>query len=129
MLTIDSDKRITVQGALEHPWTQKKRMVPGLGESTESLDAAFNHMGFYKRKVERERTLLCNAVKNSHKKPENEKPVIVQELNADSEQIKANGAQTPATTTAFMEVGGKGVNETLYPAESGANQKADFPLF
>ena len=129
MLTVDPDMRITVQRALEHPWTQKKRMVPGLGDSTESLDAAFNHMGFSKRKVERERTLLCNAVKNSRKKPENEKPVVVQELDAASEQTKANGAQTPATTAAFMEVGGKGVNETLYPAESSASQKADFPLF
>lgn len=130
MLTVDPDERITVQRALEHPWTQEKRMIPpGVGESTESLDGAFNAMGFSKRKVERERTLLSNAVKNSRKKPDDEKPVVVQEVKAPSEESKGNGTTTPAATTAFMKVGGKGVNETLYPAESGASQKSDFPLF
>ena len=130
MLTVDPDKRITVQQALEHPWTQKKRRAPpGLTESTESLDGAFNAMAFAKRKVERERTLLSSAVKNSRRKQDKEKPVVIQEVMAPSEETKANGTSTPAATTAFMKVGGKGVNETLYPAESGVSQKSDFPLF
>ena len=130
MLTVNPDVRITVQRALEHPWMQKKRMAPpGITESTESLDGAFNAMGFSKRKVERERTLLSNAAKNSRKKPDQEKPVVANEAEAPTEENKANGASTPAATTAFMEVGGKGVHETLYPAESGASQKSDFPLF
>jgi len=130
MLTVNPDERITVQRALEHPWVQKKRMVPpGITESTESLDGAFNAMGFSKRKVERERTLLSNAVKNSRKQPDQEKPVVVKEVEAPSEETKASSTSTPAATTAFMKVGGKGVHETLYPAESGASQKSDFPLF
>ncbi|KAF8416720.1 kinase-like domain-containing protein [Tirmania nivea] len=130
MLTVNPDERITVQRALEHPWMQKKRMAPpGITESTESLDGAFNAMVFSKRKVERERTLLSNAVKNSRRKPDQEKPVVVKEVEAPSGEAKANSTSTPAATTAFMEVGGKGVHETLYPAESGASQKSDFPLF
>lgn len=128
MLTVNPDERITVYAALEHPWITQRKI--GLGDSAESLAGAFNGMGFNKRKVERERTLLSHAVKNSRKKPEAEKPVIAQEVEAASEQVTENGAPAPASTTAFMKVGGKGMHETLYrETDSQRSEKPEFPLF
>ncbi|KAF8464560.1 kinase-like domain-containing protein [Kalaharituber pfeilii] len=132
MLTVDPEKRITVQGALEHPWVKEPKS--GAADSAESLSGAFCSLGFSRKKVERERTLLSNAVKNSRKKPEDKKPVTIhQEDGSPKENGTANEsglAGTTAATTAFMKVGGKGVNETLFgETESGRSDKPEFPLF
>lgn len=59
MLTVDVDKRITVEGCLEHPWMTGK--YPSLTDSTDGLTGALDRLDFSKRKVARERTLLSSV--------------------------------------------------------------------
>lgn len=122
MLTVDPDKRITVEKALEHPWTQAKKVGPG--DSTDSLAGAFNGMGFVRKRVERERTLLSHAIKNQKAKR------TEGEVKKPSDDITAAKNDTPAATAVFMKIGGKGVDETLYKdVESQRSEKQDFSLF
>lgn len=72
MLTVDNNKRITIDECLEHPWITMKGLnvpKPGPGDSTDGLTGAMDQLNtdFSKRKVERERTLLShiNSVKIS----------------------------------------------------------------
>lgn len=61
MLTVDPEKRITVDGCLEHPWTIGLGMAQETQvsiDSTEGLTGAMASMDFSKRKTHRERTLL-----------------------------------------------------------------------
>ena len=127
MLVVNPEERITVQEALEHPWTKDKPIGPY--DSTDSLTGAFNTMNFVRRKVDRERTLLSHATKNSRKRP----GVVIHQQQESKDSPRANGAGANgagATTTAFMKVGGKGVDETLYAdAKQGRSDNAEFPLF
>lgn len=56
MLTVNVDKRITVDECLEHPWLTGKH--PSVNDSTDGLTGAMDNLDFSKRKIERERTLL-----------------------------------------------------------------------
>ncbi|KAL4933602.1 cytochrome P450 [Aspergillus undulatus] len=56
MLTVDVDKRITVDACLEHPWLTGK--YPSVADSTDGLTGALGELDFSKRKIARERTLL-----------------------------------------------------------------------
>lgn len=58
MLTVDVDKRITVDECLEHPWLTGK--TQSLTDSTDGLTGALGQLDFSKRKVARERTLLSS---------------------------------------------------------------------
>ena len=73
MLTVDVEKRITIDECLEHPWTRDLTLAdlqPSLNrttyinpeDSTNGLTGAIGglKMDFSKRKVKRERTLLAN---------------------------------------------------------------------
>lgn len=62
MLTVDPEKRITVDGCLQHPWTTGRDMpeTQVSVDSTEGLTGAMGALDFLKRKVARERTLLSN---------------------------------------------------------------------
>ncbi|KAI9370010.1 cytochrome P450 [Aspergillus egyptiacus] len=68
MLTVDVDKRITVDGCLEHPWLTGKHL--GVADSTDGLTGALGKLDFSKRKLARERTLLSsiNDVRFSQQK-------------------------------------------------------------
>ncbi|KAJ5085608.1 DNA damage response protein kinase DUN1 [Penicillium argentinense] len=59
MLTVDVEKRISVDECLEHPWLTEK--YPSLTDSTDGLTGALGKLDFSKRKVERERTLLSTV--------------------------------------------------------------------
>jgi serine/threonine-protein kinase Chk2 len=59
MLTVDVDKRITVDECLEHPWITQAS--PGPNDSTDGLTGAMGQLDFSKRKVRRERTLLSSV--------------------------------------------------------------------
>ncbi|CAG8168574.1 unnamed protein product [Penicillium olsonii] len=63
MLTVDVEKRITVDECLEHPWMTNKH--PSVNDSTDGLAGDFGKMDFSKRKVQRERTLL-SSVNDAH---------------------------------------------------------------
>jgi serine/threonine-protein kinase Chk2 len=58
MLTVDVDKRITVDQCLEHPWMTGK--YPDVADSTDGLTGAMGNLDFSKRKIERKRTLLSS---------------------------------------------------------------------
>ncbi|KAE8378245.1 serine/threonine protein kinase chk2 [Aspergillus bertholletiae] len=59
MLTVDVDKRITVDECLEHPWLTGK--YPSISDSTDGLTGALGKLDFSKRKIARERTLLSSV--------------------------------------------------------------------
>lgn len=59
MLTVDVDKRISIDECLEHPWVTAKDV--GATDSTEGLTGALGQLDFSKRKPVRERTLLSAA--------------------------------------------------------------------
>lgn len=128
MLTVDIDKRITVEECLEHPWITQRKLNPA--DSTDGLAGAMDQLDFSKRKVVRERTLLSslNNVKVSKvvELEDHPIPVKVYEKNPEGKKLngsqavkhnaKANGhaprkEQIPAhnqPAEVFMEMGGKG---------------------
>ncbi|GAD96009.1 serine/threonine-protein kinase chk2 [Paecilomyces variotii No. 5] len=59
MLTVDVDKRITVEECLQHPWLTNT--YPSTADSTDGLTGALGQLDFSRRKVERERTLLSSV--------------------------------------------------------------------
>lgn len=58
MLTVDVDRRITVDECLKHPWLTEK--YPSITDSTDGLTGAMGQLDFSRRKVERQRTLLSS---------------------------------------------------------------------
>lgn len=59
MLTVDVEKRITIDQCLEHPWTRNVDYI-NPADSTDGLTGAMGALDFSKRKIQRERTLLAN---------------------------------------------------------------------
>ncbi|KAG8525389.1 uncharacterized protein KY384_009033 [Bacidia gigantensis] len=60
MLTVDADKRITIDECLEHPWIVPNGVATSISDSTDGLTGAMSDLDFSKRKPERERTLLSD---------------------------------------------------------------------
>lgn len=58
MLTVDVEKRITIDECLEHPWTTQQTL--SVTDSTDGLTGALAGLDFSKRKPMRERTLLSS---------------------------------------------------------------------
>lgn len=58
MLTVDVDKRISIDECLDHPWVNNRGINPG--DSTDGLTGAMDQLDFSKRKIGRERTLLSS---------------------------------------------------------------------
>ncbi|KAK3677792.1 serine/threonine protein kinase [Recurvomyces mirabilis] len=58
MLTVDVERRITIDECLEHPWTTNQ--YPSVTDSTDGLTGALAGLDFSKRKPQRERTLLSS---------------------------------------------------------------------
>jgi serine/threonine-protein kinase Chk2 len=154
MLTVDVEKRYTIDDCLEHPWTTQKTL--NVNDSTDGLVGGIANLDFSKRKVARERTLLSsiNDVKitrvieiESDKDPVK---VYIKNPNAKSIQNKVNksvetnangvpkshpGApkgpkqeETPSQNrdpTEFMGLGGKGDQE-LFGNEGSIYSKNEF---
>lgn len=144
MLTVDVEKRYTIDECLEHPWTTQKPI--NFNDSTDGLVGGIEGLDFAKRKVARERTLLSaiNDVKVSRviEIQQNKDPVKVYVKNPDNtHKVNANiikhangnpkskpGAPKPASEAVpaserkpeeFMELGGKGDQELFgYDGES-----------
>lgn len=133
MLEINSNKRITVDMALRHAWTVEGTFNPA--ESCDSLVGALETMGL-RRSVGRERTLLAEhpeirptrAVETAAAMSPVTSPSVVPESEGGAEEVVAgetevrdgNPSDIPAVMTAFMHVGGRGGDETLYPDDSFA---------
>ena len=137
MLTVDSDKRISIDECLEHPWIANKGTNVSISDSTDGLTGAMSGLDFSRRKTERERTLLAdlNDVKVS-KVVEDQAPVKKFEKNPDGKRVhnsqphankapqkldkagmangdkraqaKEEGPAADVRTEVFMELGGKG---------------------
>ena len=152
MLTVDVDKRLTIDECLEHPWITQKALK--LTDSTDGLTGAMDQLDFSKRKVQRERTLLSsiNDIKVSKiiELSHAEVPVKVFDKNSEGKRVhdhapvaadtdrngkKAKGAATngvkkeqdPAATRApevFMEMGGKG-DQALFGDDRGSRYERD----
>ncbi|KAL9100038.1 MAG: hypothetical protein Q9187_009412 [Circinaria calcarea] len=145
MLTVDVDKRISIEDCLEHPWLTQKTINPG--DSADSLAGAMDQLDFSKRKVQRERTMLCtiNDIKISKviDVEEGKVPIKVFEKNANGKRVHnnpvKNGApgkskgstpkkeQSPAAQREpreFMEMGGKG-DQPLFADDRGSRYEAD----
>lgn len=153
MLTVDIDKRITIDECLEHPWITQKGLNPA--DSTDGLTGKMDQLDFSKRKVVRERTLLSsvNDVKVSKvmELEDQHVPVKVFEKNPDgktlngSQAAKANQAKVnghvdepgaknkeegPASKQApevFMEMGGKGDQQLFEDDQSSRYLPQEVP--
>jgi serine/threonine-protein kinase CHEK2 len=134
MLTVDPEKRITVDECLDHPWITGRldnwQLNISLTDSTDGLTGKLGNLDFSKRKMERERTLLStiNDVKitknimldDPHKSASPTK-VKVFEKNPDGKKKPAKDQAGPKkvagkeddpaayrATEEFMGMGGKG---------------------
>ncbi|KAI9739685.1 MAG: hypothetical protein M1834_006403 [Cirrosporium novae-zelandiae] len=108
MLTVDVDRRITIDECLEHPWVTQR--FPGVADSTDGLTGALQGLDFSKRKVERERTLLSSindvkvdkVIEGGPKGENQDMHIKVWEKNKDGKRVfnpsvhngNANTAQT-----------------------------------
>ncbi|KAJ4352706.1 serine/threonine protein kinase [Ascochyta clinopodiicola] len=125
MLTVDVEKRITIDECLEHPWTTSGGNI-NPNDSTDGLTGAIANLDFSKRKVQRERTMLSslNEVKVTRVIPtgEGQEPVKVYEKNGTqkgaTKMLKEKDMIEPGPAEArdpreFVEMGGKG-DQTLF---------------
>lgn len=141
MLTVDVNKRYTIDDCLEHPWTNQKSL--NLNDSTDGLVGGLAGLDFSKRKVARERTLLSsiNDIKITRViDTENDKTpvkVYVKNPKAGPHRVNKSAQSTSASTNnggpatarpedtpsknrdpkEFMGMGGKG-DRQLYEDES-----------
>jgi len=134
MLTVDVDKRITIDECLDHPWITQKKIKPT--DSTDGLTGAMGQLDFSKRKFARERTLLSdlNDIKVSKvvEWTDNKAPVKVYEKNVDGKRAhnppKATTKEEPPTARqqadVFMEMGGKG-DPQLFENDKGSRYERD----
>lgn len=148
MLTVDVEKRISIDECLEHPWTTQRNF--SVTDSTDGLTGALAGLDFSRRKVQRERTLLSSindvkverVIQSQNDRP----PVKVFDKNTGphfSQAANWNGNGTQGGTKPakghpeatvqpgpdaarnpqeFMEMGGKG-DEVLF--EEGASVYPD----
>lgn len=130
MLTVEVEKRLTIDQCLEHPWTRDAGYI-NPADSTDGLTGAMSSLDFSRRKIQRERTLLAhiNDVKvgkvvdvDNKDLPGKSKPqdppahVKVWEKNTAG-KMKGGGTdgaakeEDPAANrqqAVFMEMGGRG---------------------
>ncbi|KAL8675344.1 MAG: hypothetical protein Q9168_000301 [Polycauliona sp. 1 TL-2023] len=148
MLTVDIDKRITIDECLDHPWLTQRGLNPA--DSTDGLTGAMNELDFSKRKAVRERTLLSDVndikVTKVVELEDSQVPVKVYEKNtqgkkttgsqaADGATANANGKgagkeEAPAhgrPAAAFMEMGGKGDPALFEDDHSSRYHPAEVP--
>ncbi|KUJ22404.1 Pkinase-domain-containing protein [Mollisia scopiformis] len=140
MLTVDVDKRYTIDDCLEHPWTTQRSLNPN--DSTDGLVGGIANLDFSKRKMARERTLLSsiNDVKvtkvieiDSDKDPVK---VYIKNPNSKASQNRVN---QELAATVNGKTGGKGKkgaakeetpSQNRDPAEfMGLGGKGDQELF
>lgn len=134
MLTVDVDKRITVDECLNHPWITGNldnwQLNVSLTDSTDGLTGRLDKLDFSKRKMERERTLLSAIndvkitktigidkphtsappaqVKVFDKNPDGKKKVAKNQPGPKKVAAKENDPAAHRATEEFMGMGGKG---------------------
>lgn len=143
MLDINPGNRYNIDQCLEHPWVTGRNFAAA--DSFSSVTERMHGLGFTRRRVDRERTLLAQApgLRNTALQNPSQAPATGARATAGAAQrptpsngtAKGNGkdkgkapaspAKAPApaaaadgsldpSTKAFVNIGGKGVEETLY---------------
>ncbi|KAI4103299.1 MAG: hypothetical protein L6R37_003927 [Teloschistes peruensis] len=147
MLTVDIDKRITIDECLEHPWITQRGTNPA--DSTDGLTGAMDNLDFSKRKIARERTLLSSVndikvskvveVENSQvpikvfdKNPAGKKTHSTPKKNGANgsgpgKEMKEEGPAHNRQTEAFMGLGGKGDQPLFEDDHSSRYQRNEVP--
>lgn len=122
MLTVDVEKRISIDECLEHPWTTGNTL--SVNDSTDGLPEALGKLDFSKRKIQRERTLLSaiNDVKVDR--------VIDTQPGADPIKVFEKNTEklpAPVANKAAKEASPAHARDPVEFAEMGG--KGDQPLF
>lgn len=128
MLVVDPTQRITVERALKHPWITGE--VWSARDSCASLTETMETLAVNRRRVERERTLLADLKGGKIGKKAPGTPgkapgtpgkgkAVVAPILEEVEEVERGRKGKPVSpiapgTKAFMAVGGKGGDETLY---------------
>ena len=126
MLTVDVEKRITVDECLEHPWVTQQPI--SVTDSTDGLTGALAGLDFSKRKPVRERTLLSSIndikVERVIETPTDGAPVKVFDKNASQRHFVTNSQQPNGK----QAVGGaKGhVERTIEPGPANGRDPDEF---
>jgi serine/threonine-protein kinase CHEK2 len=118
MLTVDVEKRYTIDQCLEHPWTTQKTI--NVNDSTDGISGELANLDFSKRKVTRERTLLSsiNDVKVSH--------VIAVQPDRDPVKIYVKNPNSKNKVNNSVAKDAKGVPKSIPKEETPAhNRKPD----
>lgn len=145
MLTVEVDKRITIDECLQHPWITQ--VFVGPNDSTDGLTGAMTQLDFSRRKVERERTLLSSMndvrinkvidlqpgkdpVKIFEKNPG--KPPLPKSQNGlDAVAPGKTQEETPAAKRdpgEFMQLGGRGDQPLFDDNDNGSRYMPDKPV-
>lgn len=118
MLTVDVEKRYTIDDCLEHPWTTQKTL--NVNDSTDGLVGGIANLDFSKRKVARERTLLSsiNDVKITR----------VIEIESDKDPVKVyiknpNAKSVQNKVSKSVETNANGVPKSYPGAPKGPKQE------
>jgi serine/threonine-protein kinase Chk2 len=146
MLTVDSDKRITIEECLQHPWTTGHEIPPtqvvtsmSSVDSTEGLVGQFaSQLDFSRRKPVRERTLLSalNEVRvtrviNTQQTAKDEPQPTVKVYEKNQNAKNGNGAgpvgeeQAQAATETTPKAKKTGVKSQKQEARPADNRNAD----
>ena len=112
MLEVDPKKRITVSQALEHPWVTDGSYNPA--DSCGNLADAIEGLGFSRKRIKQERTLLADAVSLQSS--------TIVSSGQPKAQVEADAAEAAtkldAQTKAFVQLGGNAIDEPLYEEAS-----------
>jgi len=140
MLTVDVNKRITIDECLEHPWTTGRVAGPpgqdgildpttSMESTTEGLTGALGNLDFSHRKPKRERTLLSSIndisltkVVNLSQIDHDAPPVKVYDKNPSQKARPVAQEQVPAhhrNPEEFVRMGGNG-DEPLFGNDNGS---------
>lgn len=131
MLTVDVEKRISIDECLEHPWTTARNI--SVTDSTEGLTGALAGLDFTKRKPQRERTLLSSIndvkVERVLDTQPDAPPVKVWEKNSQPRFFTQRPAGEQAAVRAAREKEKKGkghAERTVEPAPDAARNAEEF---
>jgi len=127
MLTVDVEKRISIDACLEHPWITQATV--SVTDSTDGLTGALADLDFSRRKPMRERTLLSsiNDIKierEIHTQPD-APPVKVFDKNMGPRSKKQNGKTTAKEAEFQKQKKGK-VQTTVEEQPDGARNPEEF---
>ncbi|CAK4029626.1 serine threonine- kinase fhkC [Lecanosticta acicola] len=133
MLTVEVEKRITIDECLEHPWTTARPI--SVTDSTDGLTGALADLDFSRRKPQRERTMLSTindvkverVIETQHDGPpvkvfeKNNQPMFYTQRPASQQQAARMAKEQQKKKEALGHV-----EKTVEPAPDGARDPKEF---